>query len=136
MYLSRQISYKGQTHAMVGAIPGDVLMHNKPVGRGYVHLTENRLHPWPVLAENESAIRAHEFHYSSLQNLPQDSKFAYRVTRGHGIDGEHDGYLRNNLFASYAHLRSAGNCHWATRFVKFVRQLKQGAEAAPRQVAL
>jgi cobyrinic acid a,c-diamide synthase len=128
MYLSRQITYKGSTHAMVGAIPGDVMMHNKPIGRGYVHLTENPQHPWPPLTENENSIRAHEFHYSSLENLPHDSKFAFRVTRGHGIDGKHDGYLRDNLLASYAHLRSAGNCHWATRFVKYVRQHKQGGQ--------
>ncbi len=125
MYLSRQITYKGNTHAMVGAIPGDVMMHNKPIGRGYVHLTENQLHPWPQVNKHEQHIKAHEFHYSSLENLPTDSKFAYRVTRGHGVDGTNDGYIRKNLFASYAHLRSVGSCHWATRFVGFIRQVKQ-----------
>ncbi len=126
MYLSRQLTYKGCTHAMVGAVPGDVVMHNKPIGRGYVHLTENKKHPWPVETEGENSIKAHEFHYSSLENLPQDSKFAYQVTRGHGIDGKYDGYLRNNLLASYAHLRSTGNCHWAKRFVSYIRLVKQG----------
>ncbi len=125
MYLSRQITYQGNTHAMVGAIPGDVMMHNKPIGRGYVHLTENQMHPWPLVTKHEQHIKAHEFHYSSLENLPTDSKFAYRVTRGHGVDGTNDGYLRKNLFASYAHLRSVGSCHWATRFVGFIRQVKQ-----------
>ncbi len=130
MYLSRQITYQGKTHAMVGAIPGDVMMHNKPIGRGYVHLTENQLHPWPHVNKHEEHIKAHEFHYSSLENLPPDSKFAYRVTRGHGVDGTNDGYLWKNLFASYAHLRSVGSCHWATRFVSFIRQVKQSQKAA------
>jgi len=125
MYLSRQITYQGVTHKMVGAIPGDVMMHDKPVGRGYVHLAENNQHPWPRANENENLIKGHEFHYSSLDNLPADAKFAYRVARGHGIDGKHDGYIRNNLFASYAHLRSVGNCHWATRFVAYIIQVKQ-----------
>jgi len=125
MYLSRQITYKGATHAMVGAIPGDVVMHDKPVGRGYVHLAENQQHPWPRSNDKDSMIKAHEFHYSSLENLPSDAKFAYRIERGHGIDGKHDGYLKNNLFASYAHLRSVGNCHWASRFVGYIRQIKQ-----------
>jgi cobyrinic acid a,c-diamide synthase len=125
MYLTRQITYQGKTHAMVGAIPGDIMMHDKPVGRGYVHLTENQQSPWPVVSDYEKSIRAHEFHYSSLDNLPADSRFAYRVTRGLGIDGKNDGYLLHNLFASYAHLRSAGNCHWAERFVRFARQIKQ-----------
>jgi cobyrinic acid a,c-diamide synthase len=129
MYLTRQITYQGKTHAMVGAIPGDIMMHDKPVGRGYVHLTENELSPWPAVTDYEKNIRAHEFHYSSLDNLPAESRYAYRVTRGHGIDGKNDGYLLHNLFASYAHLRSAGNCHWAERFVRFARQIKQASNA-------
>jgi cobyrinic acid a,c-diamide synthase len=136
MYLARQLSYKGSTHAMVGAIPGDVLMHDKPIGRGYVHLAENQQHPWPRANEKENMIRAHEFHYSSLENLPPDAKFAYQVVRGHGIDGKHDGYLQNNLLASYSHLRSAGNCYWATRFVSHIRQVKQDEKSASLQASL
>ena len=33
-------------------------------------------------------IKAHEFHYSSLENLPADSRFAYQVERGWGITGK------------------------------------------------
>lgn len=135
MYLSRQITYKGNTHAMVGAIPGDVVMHNKPVGRGYVHLEENKLHPWPQTNLGELAIKAHEFHYSSLENLPDDSKFVYKVTRGHGIDGKHDGYVKNNLLASYCHLRSVSNCHWAPRFVAHIKQIRQAGKSAPAEAA-
>ena len=47
MYLSRCITYEGRTYEMVGAIPGDVQMHAKPIGRGYVHLKEDEAHPWP-----------------------------------------------------------------------------------------
>jgi len=136
MYLSRQISFQGSTHAMVGAIPGDVVMHEKPVGRGYVHLAENPQHPWSLPNQNENIIKAHEFHYSSLENLPADAKFAYRVTRGYGIDGKHDGYLKNNLLASYTHLRSVGGCNWATRFVRYIRQVKQGEKSAVIQASL
>mgnify|MGYP000202705116 FL=1 len=32
MYLSRSITYEGRSYDMVGAIPGDVVMHAKPVG--------------------------------------------------------------------------------------------------------
>jgi cobyrinic acid a,c-diamide synthase len=125
MYLSRQITYKGSTHTMVGAIPGDVFMHNRPVGRGYVQLSENTPHPWPQNTLQLENIKAHEFHYSSLENLPTDAQFAYRVVRGHGIDGQHDGYLKNNLLACYAHLRSVNSNPWAERFVSFIRKLKQ-----------
>lgn len=136
MYLSRQISYKGETHQMVGAIPGDIVMHEKPVGRGYVHLAENQQHPWLPQSEQASLIKAHEFHYSSLENLPANSKFAYRVARGHGIDGKSDGYLRNNLLASYAHLRGVGNCYWATRFVNYIRDIKNNTKVAEHHAVM
>jgi cobyrinic acid a,c-diamide synthase len=135
MYLSRSISYQGQKHDMVSAIPGDVVMHAKPIGRGYVHLAENAEHPWPRPQVQEKTLRAHEFHYSSLENMPADAKFAYRVTRGHGINGKFDGYMRNNLLASYTHLRTIGGCYWAARFVAFIRQVKQGGQAQPLQAA-
>jgi cobyrinic acid a,c-diamide synthase len=126
MYLARSIAYEGRTHEMAGAIPGDVVMHAKPVGRGYVHLSENPEHPWPRPMERAHEIRAHEFHYSSLENLPDDVKFAYQVVRGHGIDGKNDGLIVNNLLASYTHLRTIGDCYWAARFVAFARRVKNG----------
>jgi cobyrinic acid a,c-diamide synthase len=125
MYLSRSIDYQGQTYQMVGAIPGDVLMHDKPIGRGYVRLKEELAHPWPRPNVPARQIKAHEFHYSSLENLPEDSRFAYHVERGYGIDGERDGLIIHNLLASYTHLRTIGSCYWATRFVAFIRQHKQ-----------
>ena len=161
MYLSRSITYQGSSYQMVGAIPGDVKMHDKPIGRGYVHLAENADHPWPrpeasplpnplneatshsttlqkaaakslvIPQAGEGAnvksnykILAHEFHYSSLENLPPDSRFAYQVARGHGINGKQDGLILNNLLASYTHLRTIGSCYWASRFVAFIQQTK------------
>jgi len=127
MYLSRGIDYQGRHYQMVGAIPGDVKMHAKPVGRGYVHLLEDEAHPWPRPAAPAKQIKAHEFHYSSLENLPPDSRFAYHVERGYGIDGARDGLVLHNLLASYTHLRTIGSCYWATRFVAFIRQQLYGS---------
>ncbi len=151
MYLSRGIDYQGRTYRMVGAIPGDVKMHDRPVGRGYVHLREEQEHPWPrpdafmenpspqsspasgggSERENHPLIFAHEFHYSSLENLPPDSRFAYQVERGHGIDGSRDGLVLHNLLASYTHLRTIGSCYWATRFVSFIRRERERQRSAP-----
>ncbi len=125
MYLSRGIEYEGRTYEMVGAIPGDVKMHAKPIGRGYVHLKEDEAHPWPRPDTPAKQIKAHEFHYSSLENLPPDSRFAYHVERGYGIDGKRDGLILHNLLASYTHLRTIGSCYWATRFVAFIRRRKE-----------
>lgn len=122
MYLSRSIAYQGRTFEMVGAIPGDVKMHDKPIGRGYVHLKEDEAHPWPRQHNPAEKILAHEFHYSSLENLPTDTRYAYHVARGYGINGKRDGLMLHNLLASYTHLRTIGSCYWATRFVAFIRQ--------------
>lgn len=131
MYLARTLTWHGKKHNMVGVIPGDVVMHEKPVGRGYVRLSETGESPWPTSA-GESAmtdVRGHEFHYSSLDNLDKDGlKYAYEVKRGHGIDGHHDGIVYKNLLASYAHLRSLGDYNWAARFVAFVRSKAQGTD--------
>jgi cobyrinic acid a,c-diamide synthase len=121
MYLARTLTHKGQTHRMVGAIPGDVVMHERPVGRGYVNLEETADFPWAGAKAAGAAVRAHEFHYSSIENLPAELRYAYSVKRGHGVDGRRDGIIVNNVLASYAHLRSSGGGQWAARFVDFVR---------------
>jgi cobyrinic acid a,c-diamide synthase len=136
MYLSRSIDYQGHTYQMVGAIPGDVKMHDKPIGRGYVHLKEDEAHPWPRPDTPAKQIKAHEFHYSSLENLPPDSRFAYHVERGYGIDGDCDGLIVHNLLASYTHLRTIGSCYWATRFVAFVRRCKEQSSTLLNEKAL
>jgi cobyrinic acid a,c-diamide synthase len=129
MYLARSITWNGRSASMVGAIPGDAVMHERPMGRGYVHLEESAAHPWPAGAV-PAALRAHEFHYSSLENLAPDVGFAYRVRRGHGVDGSRDGIVHRNLLASYAHQRGVGGNAWPARFVAFVRKVGAGRRAA------
>ena len=133
MYLSRSISWQGRTAQMVGAIPGDTVMHPRPVGRGYVQLVESAAMPWAPrnAATRATPLRGHEFHHSSLENLDPTLPFAYRVERGHGIDGTQDGVLVHNLLASYAHLRSSAGSLWAQRFVAFVRAQARSRRATP-----
>ncbi len=59
--------------------------------------------------------------------------FAYRVRRGHGIDGAHDGVVLHHLLASYTHLRSAAGTYWAPRFVDFVRSPACRPQCLPRR---
>lgn len=123
MYLTRSITWNGRSADMVGAIPGDAVMHSRPVGRGYVQVQETADFPWPN--NDQPAVRlGHEFHHSSLENLDPSVRFAYRVARGFGIDGKNDGVLVHNVLASYAHMRHTGGNHWPRRFIAHVRQLK------------
>jgi cobyrinic acid a,c-diamide synthase len=119
MYLARGIEWDRRAAPMVGVIPADIVMHERPVGRGYVHLRETGHGPWPRAAS--PLIRAHEFHYSSVENLAPEVEFAYEVERGYGVDGRHDGIVHKNLLASFAHLRDVAGNPWAGRFVDFVR---------------
>lgn len=131
MYLARSLSHDGETHAMAGVLPVDVVMHAKPVGKGYVTLEETADHPWP---RGNGPVLGHEFHYSSVENADPGLRFAYRVTRGHGVLDGFDGIVQDNVLASYAHLRCVGGEDWARRFVAFIEAnagLPRRAGAAP-----
>lgn len=121
MYLSRSIRWNERCHEMIGLIPGDTVMHTRPIGRGYVQLQPNGSAPWQASGSN--TFNAHEFHYSTLENLPPQTHFAYEVVRGAGIDGRHDGFIYKNLLANYAHLRDVDGTPWCERFVSFVRKI-------------
>ncbi len=121
MYLARSIQWHDHTEPMVGVLPADVVMHAKPQGRGYVQLRVNAAHPWPGFGAG-TEIAAHEFHYSSLVNLPATLPMAYQMRRGTGVDGQGDGLVLHNLLASYTHLRDTAQCRWAQAFISFVRQ--------------
>lgn len=126
MYLGRNLHWGEHSYPMVGALPLDTRMYEKPQGRGYVRLQETGAGLWPLLDEQgqPTSFQAHEFHYSSVENLQLNESltFAYNVLRGQGIDGEHDGLVYRNTLASYVHLRDLEANHWTQRFVDFVKQ--------------
>jgi TusE/DsrC/DsvC family sulfur relay protein len=124
MYLARTLRWKERSFEMVGALPVDVVMHERPVGRGYVELEPTQHAPWNARPDAAASVRGHEFHYSSLENVPSDLVYAYKVKRGHGIDGANDGICYRNAVASYAHLRSSAGSEWASQFVAFVKKMK------------
>lgn len=135
MYLCRSIRWGERTCAMVGVLPADVRMHEKPQGRGYVRLRETPAAPWPKGESTQAGpIYAHEFHYSSLENLAEDLPFAYEVERGYGVNGRNDGIIYRNVLASYSHLRDVWANHWAARFTEFVRFVKARTSREARRV--
>lgn len=123
MYLCEKIIWNGKGADMVGVIPARAVMNKKPQGRGFARLKATGNAPW---TSGEFAV--HEFHYASLEGLPGDTKFAYEVTRGHGIDGQHDGIVHKNMLANFCHLRHSDANRWAANFVEFVRHIKTGKQ--------
>ncbi len=123
MYLSRRVQWGDRTCTMVGALPADVVMTDRPVGRGYVRLQETAAHLWSVHGVSVE-FSGHEFHYSRLENLASNVRFAYQIKRGSGIDGHHDGIIYRNVLACYAHQRNTQANPWAASFVAFVHRKK------------
>ncbi|MDJ0806869.1 MAG: cobyrinate a,c-diamide synthase [Gammaproteobacteria bacterium] len=127
IYLARSLTWGAKRCKMAGVIPADVVMHDKPQGRGYVRLQETSGFPWPTGTQASTGLfNAHEFHHTSLQGLDTSSAtFGYAVKRGTGIDGSHDGYVYKNLLASYAHRRGTGKSPWVDRFLAHVELCKK-----------
>jgi cobyrinic acid a,c-diamide synthase len=123
MYLADRLHWKGRVSRMCGVIASDVVMHDRPQGRGYVRLRETEDFPWPALRPRADEVCAHEFHHSALVEPDARWAYAYRVLRGAGVDGKHDGIVQQNLLASYAHLRDVGGVGWTQRFVSRIRSL-------------
>jgi cobyrinic acid a,c-diamide synthase len=113
MYLCREIRWKGRRYEMVGIIPAEVEMLERPQGHGYVIAQVAHSNPFfPAGAE----LRGHEFHHSRLI-LSGNVEFAYRLKRGHGIEGGKDGVVYKNLLGAYTHLHALGSPQWASAFV-------------------
>jgi cobyrinic acid a,c-diamide synthase len=113
MYLSQKIHWQGRSYEMVGIIPAEVRISEKPEGHGYMVcevIGKNPLFPIGL------AVRGHEFHHSKI-SIKKGVRFAYRIRRGHGIDGKRDGVLYKNVFAAYTHVHALGTPSWAEAFV-------------------
>jgi cobyrinic acid a,c-diamide synthase len=104
MYLTRSISgYKGEKKArkMAGIIEADTLM----TGRLTLNYTEAECNGSIF---GKTHLRGHEFHYSSIENIAADSRFAYSMKKGRGVTGNQDGFIINdNSLAAYMHLHFA-----------------------------
>lgn len=114
IYLGEELQVEGDMFPMVGALPVRFVMDKKPQGHGYTILRVEGENPYYRKGE---IIRGHEFHYSKpLVTRPGAINPVLRVERGHGFDGERDGLIKNNLFATYTHIHAGGNSLWGRRF--------------------
>jgi cobyrinic acid a,c-diamide synthase len=116
MYLTKSIAgYRDfkKPFKMVGVIDANTIM----TGRLTLNYTQADM--TSNLFGNIRNIRGHEFHYSKIENIPQDSKYVYNMKRGSGIDGgKHDGVLIYNSIASYMHLHFY-DTRFPNKWIKF-----------------
>lgn len=127
MYLCDSLTYRGETAEMVGLIPGRAVMHDRPQGRGHVRFTATPDHPWGAGAGD---TRAHEFHYASIEGLPEGLRHARQMTRGVGLGNGRDGLVLVNTLAGFCHLRNTQDSPWIGRFLTFVARCKAGLTTA------
>ncbi len=135
MYLSKSIVWNGESFDMAGVLPASARVYDKPQGRGYVQMDEIAgQHPWSAPGQKTPILPAHEFHYSSLDDLPETSRFAYQMLRGSGITQQRDGLVYRNLLACYTHQRNTAANPWVNRFLHFVKsnRVSPANDAIPR----
>jgi cobyrinic acid a,c-diamide synthase len=100
MYLTRSISYKSGKYKMVGLFDAVTVMEKK-LKLNYTSAKTTSNSPFSLQSK---IIRGHEFHYSELDLLSKDSKFAYDLSIGIGIKNKKDGLTVYNTLASYMHI--------------------------------
>ena len=99
MYLTKSISSEDKNHKMVGLFDAETVMTKKMK----LNYTKGKISS-SVISNKSHDLRGHEFHYSKLDSVSSDSKFACELKVGDGIKDHKDGLVVNNTLASYGHL--------------------------------
>lgn len=117
----------GSEYPMMGVLPGCTRLTGK-LTMGYREVVA--LQPSPLLGKGQTA-RGHEFHYSEWIRPEERSAFAYAVQPRRGGEPQPEGFVKNNLLASYVHLHFASNPNLARNFVSacraFMKKRPEGA---------
>ncbi len=100
MYLTKSIRYKSGKFKMVGLFDAVTVMEKKLK----LNYTRGTIRPRSPFSLQSKIIKGHEFHYSELDLLSKDSKFAYDMSIGIGIKDKKDGLIVHNTLASYMHV--------------------------------
>jgi cobyrinic acid a,c-diamide synthase len=112
MYLTKSITSNNKKHKMVGLFDAETIMTNK-MRLNYTTGTTTK----SIISEKFHNFQGHEFHYSQLESVSSDSKFAYNLEIGEGIKNHQDGMMEYNTLASYGHLYFDSS-NYAQSFVK------------------
>ena len=103
MYLTKSIDYGSKKFKMVGLFDATTMMQKRlKLNYTKASITRNCL-----IAKTSSIIQGHEFHFSELESVSNDSKFAYDLSIGIGVKNQKDGLMQYNTLASYMHVHFA-----------------------------
>ena len=115
MYLCKALEdAAGTVHPMVGVLPARVSLHPARMSLGYADVAFTADTP---LGGTGTVARGQEFHFSTLERVPEDVRRAYRVTPVHG-PARAEGYVVGRALMSYVHLHFSSNPSLAHGFVE------------------
>ena len=100
MYLTKSIDYGKKKFKMIGLFDAETKMTKKMK----LNYTKGTITSNCLISKSAKHLQGHEFHYSKLDSVSHDSKFAYQLTIGEGIKNHKDGLIDYNTLASYGHL--------------------------------
>jgi cobyrinic acid a,c-diamide synthase len=100
MYLTKSILSENKKYKMIGLFDAETKMTKKM----RLNYTKGKIISKIPLSEKLHNFHGHEFHYSHLDSVSSDSKFAYTLEIGEGIKKHQDGLIQDNTLASYGHL--------------------------------
>ncbi len=115
MYLAQAIrTLDGISHPMVGVIAGEAHMRDRLQALGYVEVVTAAASP---LGPAGTRFRGHQFRYSELVADGDFSNCIYGMRTRRGPLHEREGYVMDNVLASYVHGHWASNPAIARHFV-------------------
>ena len=113
MYLTKSITFDNKKYKMAGIFDAETKMTKKMK----LNYTKGKIQSKTVISSKSHNFRGHEFHYSEIDCISNDSKFAYDLDIGDGIVDQHDGLIEYDTLASYGHLYF-DSANYAQNFVK------------------
>ena len=113
MYLTKSILSENKKYKMIGLFDAETKMTKKMM----LNYTKGKIISKTPISEKLLNFQGHEFHYSRLDSVSSDSKFAYTLEIGEGIKKHQDGLIQDNTLASYGHLYFDSSNH-AEIFIK------------------
>jgi cobyrinic acid a,c-diamide synthase len=123
MYLSRNLLIDRHSYPMVGVFPVDSVLERNPQGHGYIQVEVQHANPF---YPEGTVLKGHEFHYSYVTGLDRPgASYAFRVVRGHGMDGQRDGICCGNALGTYVHVHALGQPEWARCVIEKAHAYRQ-----------
>jgi cobyrinic acid a,c-diamide synthase len=121
MYLAQTLEIDGETHPLCGVLPFSTTMP-APLAIGYVEVTTTD----GPFGTGQTA-RGHLFHHSAIAGEPATDR-CYELKNSRG-EKTQEGYLIQNVLASYAHLHLASNPALASAFIDQCVSFRAGGGA-------